>query len=84
MMRENLRDTGQILQHILGQPLVITGLSQEISLYDAAAHYNPKDPAASELKKVIETFLQYPDATEALIREMKLLSGELENNPYLS
>jgi len=77
MLRENLKDAGQIVQNIISQPLSIPGIGKEISLHEAAKRYNPKDPSTSELKKMLETFLQYPNATEAMLTELELLCCDL-------
>jgi hypothetical protein len=76
MLRENLRDAGEIIENILSQPLSINGLEKNISLLEAAQIYldNPSSP---ELKKVAETFLQYPDAFQLMLQELKLLSKDL-------
>lgn len=78
MLRENLKDAGQIIQCILSQPLSIEGASsKEISLFSAAKSFNPNDPASSDLKKVLETLQHYPEATEVMIQELKILCDEL-------
>jgi len=76
MLRENLRDAGEIIENILSQPLSINGLDKNISLLEAAKIYL-ENPASPELKKVVETFLQYPDAFQLMLQELKLLSKDL-------
>ena len=78
MLRENLKDAGQIIQCILSQSLSIEGAStKDVSLLSAAQAFNPKDPASSDLKKVLETLQHYPEATEVMIQELKILCEEL-------
>ena len=76
MLRENLRDAGEIVENILSQPLSVTGLSKNISLLEASKIYLD-NPASPELKKVVETFLQYPDALQVMLQELKLLAQDL-------
>lgn len=76
MLKENLRDAGEIVENILSQPLSIAGLPKDISLLDAAKIYL-ENPASPELKKVVETFHQYPDAFQLMLQELKLLAKDL-------
>ncbi len=76
MLRENLRDAGEIIETILSQPLSVTGLSQNISLLEAAKRHL-ENPASGELKSVVETFLQYPEAFQLMLQELKLLAQDL-------
>ena len=78
MLRENLKDAGLIVQNILTQPLAIPGLAREMSLLDAAKRFNEKDPSVSELKKMLDTFQQYPEALSAMITELELLCKDLK------
>lgn len=78
MLRESLKDAGQIIQCIISQPLSVVGASsKEISMLAAAKSFNPNDPASSDLKKILETLQQYPEATEVMIQELKILCDEL-------
>lgn len=76
MLRENLRDAGEIVENILTQPLSISGLQKNISLLEASKIYL-ENPSSPELKKVVETFLQYPDAFKLMVQELKLLAQDL-------
>jgi hypothetical protein len=76
MLRENLRDAGEIVENILSQPLSITGVEKPISLLEASKIYLD-NPASPELKKVVETFLQYPEAFQLMQQEMTLLAKDL-------
>lgn len=78
MLRENLKDAGQIVQNILTQPLSVPGASKEISLVDAAKSYNDKDPSTSDLKKIVELFAQYPEPTKIMLQELEILSNDLK------
>ena len=79
MLRENLKDAGQIVQNILTQPLSIPGASKEtVSLLDAAKNYNDKDPSTSDLKKIVEMLAQYPEPTKIMLQELEILSNELK------
>lgn len=77
MLKENLKDAGQIIQNILTQRLSIPGIEQEISLLEAAKRYSSLDPSSSELKKMLETFQKYPEALSAMLTELELLRKDL-------
>lgn len=77
MLKENLKDAGQIIQNILTQQLSIPGIPKEISILSAAKRFNPSDPATSDLKKLIDAFIHYSAATEVLIKELELISDDL-------
>lgn len=78
MLRENLKDAGQIIQNILTQTLSIPGASKEISILTAAKKFNPKDPATSDLKKVVDALHLYSSATDALLKELELICADLK------
>ncbi len=77
MLQENLKDAAEIVENILTQPLEIPGAKQNVSLYDAARNYDPHNAAASDLRKIILSFLQYPEPTETLLRELDMLVDDL-------
>ena len=79
MLRENLKDAGQIIQNILTQPLSIPGASKDVSILTAAKRFNANDPATSDLKKVIDALRLYSSATDALLKELELLCDELKS-----
>jgi hypothetical protein len=77
-LRENLKDAGLITQTILTQPVTVPGVSDELSLLEAAQQFNPNDPENSALSKILLSFLQYPEPTQIMVRELEILSRELE------
>lgn len=77
MLRENLKDAGQIITNILTQPLSILGVEKEISFLTAAKSFDRLNPSASDMKKLLDTFKQYPEATAAMLKELELLSADL-------
>lgn len=77
MIRENLKDTGEIIQNILTQPLSIPGARVSLSLLQAAADFDPRNPIGSDLRKILLSFLQFPEQTETLLRELELLQEDL-------
>jgi len=76
MLRDNLHDAGQIVQHILSQPLVLPGLPKELSLLKAAQKYL-EDPTSLEFPKMLETFLHNRAAMDVMLQELKLLAADL-------
>ncbi len=77
MLKENLKDAGEIIQNILSQPLSIPGLPENITLLSAAQNYRYVDGASSDLSKVLQTFLDYPEPTQVLIRELELIYQDI-------
>jgi len=77
MLRENLRDAGQIIQNILTQPVVVPEISDETTLFSAAQNYREGEGADSTLSKVMLSFLRYPEPTQVLIQELEILHKEL-------
>jgi len=78
MLKENLKDAGQIIQNILTQQLSIPGAPKDISILSAAKKFNPNDPATSDLKKLVDTFIHYSSATDVLLKELELISDDLK------
>lgn len=77
MLRENVRDAGQIIQNIMTQPISVPELSDEMTLLSAAKNYQEGEGANSALSKVLLSFLQYPEPTQILIQELEILHKEL-------
>lgn len=77
MLRENLKDTGEILQNILTQPLAVPGAKQNISLIEAAQNLQPGQETTSDLRKILMSFLQFPEQTETMLRELEILLDEI-------
>ena len=77
MLRENLKDSGEIIQTILTQPLSIPGAKKDISLLEAAKNFDPKNPLTSDLRKILLNFLQFPEPTERMVLELELIQEDL-------
>jgi hypothetical protein len=73
MLRENLKDSAEILQNILHQPLEIPGVKENISLFQAT-----QNPDHSDLSKMLRTFPSNPEPLGILIRELNLIADELK------
>ncbi len=78
MLKENLKDAGEIIQNILNQSLAITGASDNISLQHAAKKFDPNQAKNSDLRKILLTLMQYPEHTEILLRELDLILQDLK------
>ncbi len=78
MLKENLKDAGEIIQNILNQPLAISGAKDNLSLVSAAKSFDADHVANSDLRKILRTFLQYPEHTEILIRELELILQDIK------
>lgn len=77
MLKENLKDTGEIVENIITQPLSVPGAKSEISLLEAAKAFHPSEAMSSDLRKILLGFLQFPEPTEMMIRELEILAAEL-------
>lgn len=77
MLRENLKDSAEILFNILNQPLDVTGAQENISLLQAVLNYGSQQPEHSDLQKVLRAFADHREPTRALIQELELLSKDL-------
>jgi hypothetical protein len=80
MLRENVKDAGEILQAILTQPLSIPGTLKEVSILEAAKNFDPGHAMTSDLRKILLNFLQFPDQTNTLIRELEILQNDLKTS----
>ncbi len=69
-----LHETGQIVQNIISQSLLIPGITSTISVLKAAEIHS-KDPTSLQI--VLSTFKQYSETTRILIQELELLSRDL-------
>jgi hypothetical protein len=81
MLQEDFTDAAIIVQNILNQPLSIPQTDKDITLLSAAISFNEEGIPDSYLSQIMETFLLYRGPTETLIRELELLSEDL--NPPL-
>ncbi len=77
MLRENLKDSAEILHNILHQPLEISGAPENISLLQAIQTYSSQQPDHSDLSKLLRTFSSNRDPLEVLIRELQLIARDL-------
>jgi hypothetical protein len=77
MLKENLKDSAEILQNILHQPLEISGASENISLLQAVQTYSSQQPDHSDLSKVLRIFSSNREPLEILIRELHLIARDL-------
>jgi hypothetical protein len=77
MLRENLKDSAEILHNILHQPLEISGTEENISLFQAIQNYSSQQPDHSDLSKMLRTFATNQGPLEILIRELNLIARDL-------
>lgn len=77
MIREDLKDAGEIVQNILTQPLAIPGIKGSLNLAQAAKDYDPRHPLRSDLRKILLSFLQFPEATQELLEQLEILKKEI-------
>ncbi|NDD57971.1 MAG: hypothetical protein EBZ47_01785 [Chlamydiae bacterium] len=77
MLYENLKDAAIIVHNILNQPLSIQENKEDITMLSAAISFDENGMPASHLQQVMQTFVEYSDPTETLIRELDILSEEL-------
>ena len=77
MLRENVKDAGEIIQNILTQPLSIPGAKEDSNLIEAAKQFDSQQAMTSDLRKIILSFLQFPEPTETMLRELEILQEDL-------
>jgi hypothetical protein len=77
MLKEDLQDAAQILRNILTTSLKVKGIDQGISLLQAAEEYTKDSYDTSDLKKILQSFLEYPNPTKTLVTELELLIQDL-------
>jgi hypothetical protein len=77
MLRENLKDSAEILSNILNQPLEIPGIGENITLLQALRNYSSQQPNNSDLSKMLRTFASNPEPTQTLIQELQLIARDL-------
>ena len=79
MIYENLEDAGDIIENILTQPLAIPGATKEVSLLQAAMELDPIHIESSSLRQILLSFLQFPEPTKMMLREMEILQNDLNS-----
>ena len=77
MLRENVKDSAEILSNILNQPLDIPGVSDHVSLLQAIQNYSSQQPEHSDLSKMLRTFAANQEPTMTLIQELQLIVHDL-------
>lgn len=77
MLRENLKDSAEILSNILNQPLEIPNVAENITLLQALQSFSSQQPDNSDLSKMLRTFASNPEPTAVLIQELQLIARDL-------
>lgn len=77
MLRENLKDSAEILQNILSQPIEISGTHDNLSLLQAIQTYSSQQADHSDLSKMLRGFTANPGPMEILIQELQLIASDL-------
>ena len=77
MLRENLKDSAEILSNILNQPLEIPNATENITLLQALQTFSSQQPDNSDLSKMLRTFASNPEPTQILIQELELIARDL-------
>lgn len=77
MLRENLKDSAEILSNIFNQPLEIPNATENITLLQALQTFSSQQPDNSDLSKMLRTFASNPEPTNILIQELELISRDL-------
>lgn len=77
MLKENLKDSAEIMHNILHQPLEISGAPENISLLQAVQNFSSQQPNHSDLSKVLRTFSTNREPLEILVQELHLIARDL-------
>ncbi len=80
MFQESFSDAAIIVQNILNQPLSIPETDKDITLLNAALSFNESGVPSSYLSQIMQTLIIYSGPTEMLIRELELLSDDLNSS----
>ena len=80
MFQESFSDAAIIVQNILNQPLAIPEADKDITLLSSALCFNESGVPSSYLSQIMQTLIIYPGPTETLIRELELLSEDLNSS----
>ena len=80
MGKNIVKDTSENLVQISMQPQDIPGSIHPISLVNASQNYNDKDPAHTDLSKMIRFFSSNSQATTSLINELNLMGQDLKSD----
>lgn len=77
-LKETLKDSAEILKHILVQPLIVEESPKPLSLLDAAESYlqNSSDRSLGYLANALT---QYREPTEHLIRELDIVLKDIRS-----
>jgi|GEM_PF-2121624 len=67
----------EVIYHILNQPLTIPGATEATSLLQAAQNFHKEEAYESAFFKILSLFYEYPGPTKTLIKELKIISNEL-------
>lgn len=78
MLEEDLQDAGEIIQNILTQPLALPGEKKDINLFEAAQNYKKETALTSHLRKIFISFMQFPEPTQIMLRELEIILDDLE------
>jgi hypothetical protein len=82
MLQEDLDDAATIVENILSQPLSVPGAKGEVSLILAANQFQTSEAMTSDLRKILLSFLQFPEQTDTLINELDIISDELNGGAH--
>jgi hypothetical protein len=77
MLRENIKDSAEILSNILNQPLAIPDIPENKTLLQAMQNYSSQQADHSDLSKMLRTFAANPEPTQLLIQELTLIARDL-------
>ncbi|MBS3904909.1 MAG: hypothetical protein KGZ39_06250 [Simkania sp.] len=79
-LMEDMQNSAQTIQTVITQPLNIENASENVSLISAAVSFSPDQGRDSDLYKVSQSFMQYPDQTASLKIELTLSSQDLSSD----
>ncbi len=77
MLRENLKDSAEILSNILNQSLSIPSLTENMTLLQALQNFPSQQAEHSDLAKMLKTFAAHPEHTQILVQELELIARDL-------
>ena len=75
---EDVKEVGELVQNIFLQPLT-TKRKKQLTIMNAVKSFTEQQAKESDLSAILLEYVTYPESTESFIRELRLLSEDLDS-----
>lgn len=75
---EDIKEIGELVQNIFLQPLA-TKQKKRLTMINAVKSFSQQQAKESDLSAILLEYVTYPESTESFIRELELLSEDLDS-----